>query len=293
MTTEVGTADMSVVLKQSLEVYLAERGAAGKDQIKLAAAEKRFVESLRKGKISDTVINATTTFLAAIPGKEVEGVSALLEAMKKRVDRIQNLQEDQARLTMHALAEPEQAKVKIASFGVSIATICRFFGADEAADMIESKAQEILSTVNIKLNAQGITAGEGDITSTMSRIQERLMGSAALDNLGKKAARSNQDLPVPAESLPSGATDARRPVSWSEYKKGFKDLGLTDKETDSLMAPWMKAAAGSGGKAQLDSNAEIETFLKSQQVTALSPDKKVQVEKFSRQPTPMGTQSGS
>jgi hypothetical protein len=251
-----------LAFNDALRLYAADMSVALDEKARAAAAD-RFYKALRAAKVNEKLISSSADFFAAMVGKEVEGASMLLQATSQKVSTVQGLQKDQAAMLMQMLSQPEQAKMGIVSMATSLATICRFFGADSFADSIEQKAKEISATVHIPLNTQGITTGSTDIHAAMADVQRTLGGSAALKNAGKKAEKeSGDDLQNPtAPFIPGKAPAAADRTTWTAYKQAMLDAGLTDNDVKKVMPTWMATAGEKGNKTRLDTPEEAKKFL--------------------------------
>lgn len=245
----------------ALNLYKADMSVAPNEKARAAAAD-RFYKALRAAKVNEKTIEATMNFLAAIPGKEVEGAGMLLQATSQRVSTVQGLQKDQAAMLMQMLSQPEQAKMGIVSMATSLATICRFFGADSFADSIEQKAKEIASTVRVPLDTRGITTGSDDIHGAMRDVRQTLASSTALETLSRKA-EAGKDVPLqnPNDPFIPGKAPAADRTTWTAYKQAMLDAGLTESDVKKVMPTWMATAGEAGDKTRLDTQAETKKFL--------------------------------
>lgn len=245
-----------------LNLYRADMSVARTEKERAAAADK-FYKALRSSGVNRKTIEATENFLAAIPGKEVEGAGLLLQAISQRVSTVQGLQKDQAAMLMQMLSQPEQAKMGIVSMATSLATICRFFGADSFADSIEQKAKEIASTVRVPLDTRGITTGSDDIHGAMRDVRQTLASSTALETLSRKA-EAGKDVPLQNPNdpfIPGKAPAAADRTTWTAYKQAMLDAGLTESDVKKVMPTWMATAGEAGDKTRLDTQAETKKFL--------------------------------
>ncbi len=253
--------DEKQAFNHALNLYKADVSVARTEKERAAAAD-RFYKALRAAKVNEKTIEATMNFLAAIPGKEVEGAGMLLQATSQRVSTVQGLQKDQAAMLMQMLSQPEQSKMGIVSIATSLATICRFFGADSFADSIEQKAKEIASTVRVPLDTSKITTGSDDIHRAMRDVQQTLSSSTALETLSRKA-EAGKDVPLqnPNDPFIPGKPAAADHTTWTAYKQAMLDAGLTENDVKKVMPTWMATAGESGDKTRLDTQAETKKFL--------------------------------
>jgi hypothetical protein len=252
--------DEKQAFNHALNLYKADVSVARTEKERAAAAD-RFYKALRAAKVNEKTIEATMNFLAAIPGKEVEGAGMLLQATSQRVSTVQGLQKDQAAMLMQMLSQPEQSKMGIVSIATSLATICRFFGADSFADSIEQKAKEIASTVRVPLDTSKITTGSDDIHRAMRDVQQTLSSSTALETLSRKA-EAGKDVPLQNPNDPFiPAKTAADHTTWTAYKQAMLDAGLTESDVKKVMPTWMATAGEAGDKTRLDTQAETKKFL--------------------------------
>lgn len=251
-----------LAFNDAMALYQADMSRARTEAERAAAADKLF-KSLRAAKVNDKLISSTADFLGAIAGKEVEGTGLLLQATSQRVATVQGLQKDQAAMLMQMLSQPEQAKMGIVSMATSLATICRFFGADSFADSIEQKAKEIASTVSIPLDTSKITTGSKDIHAAMRDVEQTLGNSSALRTAGRKAEKENGiDLQNPtAPFIPGKAPAAAERTTWKAYRQAMLDAGLNPEDIKAVMPTWMATAGETGDKTRLDTRAEVQKFL--------------------------------
>lgn len=265
------------LFQKSLEIYNYERTEAKGDPTKLAAADKRLYTALRNAKVSEDTINSFARFISTMPEKETEMISAMIEATKGRITRVQDLQRDQASLMMSIHARPEQAKAGIASFATTISTILRYFGMDEWAEKIDETSQKIMDSVNVKLKTNGITNANEEIKGLMDRVGNTYRDSDVMERTAEKSKDAPSNLPTPADALLEGNTPQHRQTksSWGAYEDAFREIGLTSTEIEQVKAPWAKYSgmSPSGRGAILDNGAEITTFMSSTEVRALGPDK--------------------
>ncbi len=251
-----------LAFNDALRLYVADMSVAPNEKAR-AAATDRFYKALRASKVNEKLISSTADFFGAIAGKEVEGAGMLLQATSQRVSTVQGLQKDQAAMLMQMLSQPEQAKMGIVSMATSLATICRFFGADSFADSIEQKAKEIASTVRVQLDTSKITTGSGDIHAAMKDVEQTLGNSSSLRTAGRKAEKENGiDLQNPTAPFIPGKTPAAADrTTWTAYKQAMLEAGLTESDVKKVMPTWMATAGEAGDKTRLDTQAETKKFL--------------------------------
>lgn len=259
----------SVVLSDIFELYKQETAAAGNDPAKHAAAQERLYKSLRNAGVNEKIVEAVETLVTALPDNEVKVAEALRQAAQGKVQRLQELQTEQARMLMNLHARPEQAKVAIASFATTLSTIFRFFGADDIAEAIEEKTQEVMATVNIPLNTSNVTAGTDVLNQAKGTVIGGLLSTNALSNMGTMGnAQPNVTASTPAQNYPNHTK-----TTWEKYQDAFREMGLSQTEIDKLKAPWSRTSKLMGNIEVIENGAEMTTFLASPEVQGLGAQK--------------------
>ena len=286
---EVSMMDLT---KQALDLWGLEAAEAANiaDPAKkgraLARAQEKFIQALKNGKVSQSVIDAFSKFVEAAPSAEAEAIKALTAMTTGRISNLQALQKEQAEMTMRMRAQPEQMKASIASFAAAISTICRFFGADDIAIQTEAKTKEITDSIKVELDASAFRNTTQD-SEILAQAAQNMADMFDRSNAGRRAAelakQSPQNLPtpmdpyqmapvVPGTSAAPSATIASR-ATWDNYKKAFSDIGLSGKEIEGMHAAWIKAAALKDNKSALDTPEDLKAFLEDKAVVTLPKDK--------------------
>jgi hypothetical protein len=301
------TGDTSDLVKQSFTLWGQERAEAAKisDPSKRAAAmqkaDQRVLTSMQNGGVNKSVIESFAKFVGSIQENEGAAVAAVLDATKKRIEKLQALQQEQAAMMMKMYAQPEQAKAGIASFATTISTILRFFGADDMAEKIEQKAKQIMDTIQVKIPDDKIRNTKVDQGMLEQAIVDMGVMYRSSTAPARSAERANQgpsglpDITAPQVGSPKPGQDGRgvtsSAVSWNVYRDAFKDVGLSAAEIKGITSTWLKAATVSGNPATLDTAEDVAKFTSSPAVLALTADKQSKVGQVVRQLTPMGSQT--
>lgn len=262
------------------------------------SANKRFQDSIRNVTASKAVIDSFGEFVKAVQGKEVEAIGALVAATQGRITSLQTLQREQAELLMNTLTAPDKAVSGIASFGMTIATICRFFGADDFAKQIEDKSNELMDGVHDRMKARldqnsKEFASQHDenelLAETAKEMQERFSKSKAPQTAANIANHAPTGMPTatapyrtPNSVAGSSATaNANTPITMNEFKKNLEDLGLSKAQIAAFIPAMAKSARLSGDKMTLDSDAEAQSIINSDAMKSLEKSDPAKAKKVS------------
>lgn len=282
----------------------AKIGDANLQRAAIDIANKRFLNSILNATSSQALTDSFGEFVKSVQGKEVEAIGSLIDATKGRIGHLQALQKEQAELLMNTLTAPDKAVSGIASFGMTIATICRFFGADDFAQEIEVKSNQLMDGVHDRMKARldqnsAEFASQHDeskmLADTAKEVQTRFAHSKApqtAENIANnKAPRNLPTATAPyttPNSISDGATttNANTPITMNEFRKNLMDLGLSKAEVDRFVPELAKSARLSGDKATIDSKDEVQKLIDSPAMKSLEPQKAKEVAQFlmSREP---------
>lgn len=283
----------------------AKIGDANLQRAAIDNANKRFLDSIRNVTSSQAVIDGFGEFVKSVQGKEVEAIGSLIDMTKGRIGHLQALQKEQAELLMNTLTAPDKAVSGIASFGMTIATICRFFGADDFAQEIEVKSNQLMDGVHDRMKARldqnsAEFAAQHDeskmLADTAKEVQDRFAKSKA-PQTAANIANHNAPSGVPTATAPyttpnsvsgvvSSTADANTPITMNEFRKNLMDLGLSKAEVDRFVPELAKSARLSGDKGAIDSKDEVQKLIDSPAMKSLEPQKAKEVAQFlmSREP---------
>ncbi|MCB1550404.1 MAG: hypothetical protein KDJ26_00230 [Alphaproteobacteria bacterium] len=263
----------SEVLNDIFEVYKQETAAAGSDPSKHAISQKRLYKSLRDAGVNEKVVEAVETLVSAFPDNEVKVAESLRQAAAGKVQRMLELQSEQAKMRMNLNTRPEQMKVSIASFATAISTICRLFGANDFAEAIEAKTKEIMDTVDVQLDTSQLTDGAHVLNQAKETVAKGLMNNNALNNMGTLGNKTATVSPAtPAQNYPNamGSNQQSAPTTtWEKYEEAFRTIGLTQDQIDKLKAPWHQDSKLSGKPEVIENGAELTTFMARKEVQDL------------------------
>ncbi len=287
----------------AMQAYQKETQSAAKikdanlQRAAIDSANKRFLDSIRNVTSSQAVIDSFGEFVKSVQNKEAEAISALIDMTKGRINNLQTLQREQAELLMNTLTAPDKAVSGIASLGMSLATICRFFGADDFAQQIEDKSNQLMDGVHDRMKARldqnsKEFASQHDentmLADTAKEVQERFAKSKAPQTAANIAANNApQNLPTatapytaPNSVAGSNTTaNANTPITMNEFKRNLMDLGLSKVEVDSFIPELAKSARLSGDKATLDSKDEAANLINSAAMKSLQSNSPQKAEK--------------
>jgi hypothetical protein len=290
--------DLTELVKNVAEIYqkdsqnAAKIADVNKQRAAFDVAGRRFMESIRNSTASKAVIDSFGEFLKAVQGKEVEAIGALLEATKGRITALQTLQREQAELMMNTLTAPDKAVSGIASLGMTIATICRFFGADDFAKQIEDKSKELMDGVHARMkerldqNAKEFASQHDEnkmLADTAKEVQDRFLNSEAPQNAANMTinnAPNGLASPTALYAKPhsvTGVPAGNTPITMTEFKQNLAQLGLTETEINRFIPEAGKAARLGGDKTTIDSKGEARGIIDSPAMQSLPKDKATKV----------------
>lgn len=217
-------------------------------------AAQDYLDALTRAGINDSITTALQD-IVKMPVDQLKSlVGMVFDAGKSKVNRTQQLQEEQARMIMNTMAGPDKMRMQVATIATFVSMILRYFGKCELADRIDAMSASFTAGVERRLkgtlDASGITGGQTIIDDTGERFR------AVMDayNAGKKTVEAANDaanasgqrgahtspvqpflnapppqttVPTPPPSgspLPSGA--ANKPLTWDEFKANLAAIGL-------------------------------------------------------------------
>lgn len=271
-------ADTQQLIKNALDAYNQEMSAidsaglpADRRKEKVERAEKRFVKSLKDANVSSNIIDAYETIIKETANNETRTAELLRQAAYGQVQHIQELQTKQAEMLMSIKAAPERMKASISSLAVGLATIMRFFGANDMADSIEMKADEIMDTIHIGLDTKGIGNGATQMGAAHAYVQQGLANNTAIQTANSIGQRDMGDIQTPASNLPTGSHN--QVTTWDKYRQALMEAGLSATDVDKISPLLKKDAALTGKNDVLETGMEITAAVNSKDVQSLGQDK--------------------
>lgn len=261
----------------ALTIFKRDVEAANGNVSKIDRAAQDFAQRERKLGTKDAVIDAYTTLIKALPGKEMQTIDALIELQKGSVSHIQQLQTEQARMLMNMKASPEHMKAEISSMATALSTICRLCGATGFADEIDRRVEDVMKTLHVDLNPSGITDGSTQFFEKMRPAVGRAMGEAgsSLDTGARLGGASDHlpvitDVSVATTAAPIAATPAKDGATWDKFRQTLIGMGLNEKDADKVLKPFDAAKGLDGDPDRVDQPMEVGVVKGSKEVQGLS-----------------------